>query len=327
MRDSLHGQPGAAKIVGRSPAIRRVQQLISKVAGSNNTVLIQGQSGVGKELVAREIHDQSPREAQPFVVVDCGMLNENLLQNELFGHQKGAFTGATALKHGLFEVADKGTIFLDEIGEISPTIQSKLLRVLETSTFRRLGSTRDTKVDVRLVAATNRDLFELSKQGLFREDLFYRLNVFTIHVPPLRDREEDIALLARHFLHRAGPPGKEPKDLAPSTLEVLDKYEWPGNIRELQNVIESAVIMAEGPTVEAGDLPLSIQDECAPVELDLATESLSLKELEKHYITLLLHRLGGHRAKVAKVLQISERNLYRKLKEYDLTDISFRPKR
>ena len=222
MRESLHGEPGAVKIVGRSPAIRRVQQLISKVADSNNTVLVQGQSGVGKELVARAIHDQSHRQAQPFVVVDCGMLNENLLQNELFGHQKGAFTGATALKHGLFEVADKGTIFLDEIGEISPTIQSKLLRVLETSTFRRLGSTRDTKVDVRLVAATNRDLFELSKQGLFREDLFYRLNVFTIHVPPLRDREEDIALLARHFLHRAGPPGKEPKDLAPSTLEVLD---------------------------------------------------------------------------------------------------------
>jgi len=300
---------------------------MSKVAGSNNTVLIQGQSGVGKELVARGIHDQSLRQAQPFVVVDCGMLNENLLQNELFGHQKGAFTGATALKHGLFEVADKGTIFLDEIGEISPTIQSKLLRVLETSTFRRLGSTRDTKVDIRLVAATNRDLFELSKQGIFREDLYYRLNVFTIHVPPLRDREEDIILLARHFLHRAGHPGKEPKDLAPSTLEVLAKYEWPGNIRELQNVIESAVIMAEGPTVEAGDLPLSIQDECAPVELDLATESLSLKELEKHYITLLLHRLGSHRAKVAKVLQISERNLYRKLKEYDLTDISFRPKK
>ena len=297
------------------------------MAGSQNTVLIQGQSGVGKELVAREIHDQSPRQAQPFVVVDCGMLNENLLQNELFGHQKGAFTGATALKHGLFEVADKGTIFLDEIGEISPTIQSKLLRVLETSTFRRLGSTRDTKVDVRLVAATNRDLFELSKQGIFREDLYYRLNVFTIHVPPLRDRGEDILLLARHFLHRAGHAGKEPKDLAPSTLEVLGKYEWPGNIRELQNVIESAVIMAEGPTVEPGDLPLSIQEESAPAELDLTTESLSLKELEKHYITLLLHRLDGHRAKVAKVLQISERNLYRKLKEYDLTGISLRPKK
>jgi two-component system NtrC family response regulator len=327
MRESLRGEPGTTKIVGRSPAIRRVQELIAKVAGSHNTVLIQGQSGVGKELVAREIHDRSQRQAQPFVVVDCGMLNENLLQNELFGHQKGAFTGATALKHGLFEVADKGTIFLDEIGEISPTIQSKLLRVLETSTFRRLGSTRDTKVDVRLVAATNRDLFELSKQGIFREDLYYRLNVFTIHVPPLRDREEDIALLARHFLHRAGHPGKEPKDLAASTLEVLGKYEWPGNIRELQNVIESAVIMAEGPTVEAGDLPLSIQEESTPAELDLSTESLSLKELEKHYITLLLHRLGGHRAKVAKVLQISERNLYRKLKEYDLTGISLRPKK
>jgi DNA-binding NtrC family response regulator len=327
MPQSLNDAPDAQKIVGRSRAIKRVQQLITKVAPTSNTVLIQGQSGVGKELVAREIHDQSQRREHPFVVVDCGMLNENLLQNELFGHQKGAFTGATALKHGLFEVADKGTIFLDEIGEISPTIQSKLLRVLETSTFRRLGSTKDTKVDVRLVAATNRDLFELSKAGIFREDLYYRLNVFTIQVPPLCDRTGDIPLLARHFLHRAGHAGREIKDLAPSTLDVLGKYEWPGNIRELQNVIESAVIMAEGSVIETRDLPSSIQDESLPAELDLMKETLSLKELERHYISLLLHRFGGHRAKVAKVLQISERNLYRKLKEYDLTDLSFRSRK
>jgi len=327
MRQLLDDGTGTAKIVGRSSGIRRVQQLISKVAVTNNTVLIQGQSGVGKELVARGIHAQSLRMDHPFVVVDCGMLNENLLQNELFGHQKGAFTGATALKHGLFEVANKGTIFLDEIGEISPTIQSKLLRVLESSTFRRLGSTRDTRVDVRLVAATNRDLLELSKQGIFREDLYYRLNVFTIHVPPLCERQEDIPLLARHFLHGAGHSGKEVKDLAPPVLEVLTKYEWPGNIRELQNVIESAVIMAEGPVVEAKDLPFSVQDDTVPEELDLTRESLSLKELERHYISLLLHRFDGHRAKVAKVLQISERNLYRKLKEYGLTDLSFRPRK
>ncbi len=327
MRQSFEDAPETTRIIGRSQGVRRVQQLISKVAVTSNTVLIQGQSGVGKELVARGIHLESPRRDNPFVVVDCGMLNENLLQNELFGHQRGAFTGATALKHGLFEVADTGTIFLDEIGEISPAIQGKLLRVLENSTFRRLGSTRDTRVDVRLVAATNKDLLELSRQGIFREDLYYRLNVFTIHVPSLRERQDDIPLLARHFLEATGHSGKEIKGLAPEALEVLEKYEWPGNIRELQNVIESAVIMAEGPVVEAKDLPFSLQEDCVPAELDLTRESLSLKELEKHYISLLLHRFDGHRAKVASVLQISERNLYRKLKEYDLTNLSFRPRK
>jgi two-component system NtrC family response regulator len=252
------------------------------------------------------------------------MLNENLLQNELFGHQKGAFTGATALKHGLFEVADRGSIFLDEIGEISPVIQGKLLRVLENNTFRRLGSTRDTKVDVRLVAATNRDLFQLSKKGLFREDLFYRLNVFPVHVPPLRERKEDIPLLAEHFLKRITHPGRETRDLAPSTLEILTRYDWPGNIREFLNVIESAVIMSEDSTIQPRDLPAVLQSDSNPMELDLTSESLSLKELEKRYISLLLHRFSGHRAKVAGVLKISERNLYRKLKEYGLMDRSFR---
>ena len=311
------------EIVGRSAPVERVREMISKVAATGNTVLIQGESGVGKELVAREVHAQSHRRDKPFVVVDCGMLNENLLQNELFGHQKGAFTGATALKHGLFEVADTGTIFLDEIGEISPVIQGKLLRVLETNTFRRLGSTRDTKVDVRLVAATNKDLYQHSREGLFREDLYYRLNVFPILVPSLRERVDDIPLLARHFLQRVGHPGKESNDLSPAALEVLKKYEWPGNIREFQNVIESAVIMAESAMVQPRDLPVVLQQEDNPCELNLANESITLKELEKRYISILLHRFGGHRAKVASVLQISERNLYRKLREYALTDIAF----
>ena len=183
---------GPLDIIGQSPGIRRVKELVGKVASTAHTVLILGESGVGKELVARSIHDQSPRHDRPFVVVDCGNLNENLLQNELFGHQKGAFTGATALKHGLFEVADTGTLFLDEIGEVGSALQSKLLRVLETGTFRRLGSTADMKVDVRLVAATNRDLLQMSREGTFREDLFYRLNVFPVLVPPLRERRDDI---------------------------------------------------------------------------------------------------------------------------------------
>ncbi len=282
-------------------------------------MLIQGESGVGKELVARFIHQMSPRRDRPYVVVDCGMLNENLLQNELFGHQKGAFTGATALKHGLFEVADTGTLFLDEIGEVSPVLQAKLLRVLESGSFRRLGSTVDLKVDVRLVAATNRDLVQMSREGTFREDLFYRLNVFPIMVPPLRERRDDIPLLARHFLRRANHPGGE-KRLAPEALELLKSYAWPGNIRELQNMIESAVIIAENAEIQARDLPVVVrgQDPHA-AGLDLS-ENMSLEELERRYIGLLLERLGGHRARVAKVLQISERNLYRKLRAYNLAD-------
>jgi len=279
-------------------------------------VLVQGESGVGKELVARSIHKQSPRSERPYVVVDCGMLNENLLQNELFGHQKGAFTGATALKHGLFEVADTGTLFLDEIGEVSPVLQAKLLRVLETGSFRRLGSTADLQVDVRLVAATNRDLLQMSREGTFREDLFYRLNVFPVLVPPLRERRDDIPLLARHFLRRTNHPGGE-KNLTPDALELLKTYDWPGNIRELQNIIESAVIIAETAEIHARDLPAVVRGQEQQTGLDLS-ENMSLEDLERRYISILLERLGGHRAKVAKVLQISERNLYRKLRAYHL---------
>ena len=323
VRQSFESGQRDPVIIGKSRAIKKVMNLISRVAASNHTVLIQGESGVGKELVARSIHCRSLRRENPFVVVDCAMLNENLLQNELFGHQRGAFTGATALKHGLFEVADSGTIFLDEIGEVSPVVQGKLLRVLETQTFRRMGSTRDMTVDVRLIAATNKDLFQLSKEALFREDLFYRLNVFPIHVPSLRERREDIPLLAYHFLRRIGHVGKETIDLSPAALEVLTSYDWPGNIREFQNVIESAVIMAESAMVQPRDLPIVLQPENSPGELNLANESITLKELEKRYISILLCRFGGHRAKVAKVLQISERNLYRKLREYALTDLAF----
>ncbi len=306
------------EIVGHSSGLRRVKELVGKVAATGHTVLVLGESGVGKELVARAIHTQSPRRDRPFVVVDCGTLSENLLQNELFGHQRGAFTGATALKHGLFEVADSGTIFLDEIGEISPTIQAKLLRVLEAGTFRRLGSTADLRVDVRLVAATNRDLIQMSREGAFREDLFYRLNVFPVRVPPLRERREDIPVLARHFLRRASGGGAE-KTLTPEALEVLKSHPWPGNIRELQNVVESAAIIAEGREIHARDLPVSVRGQGPEAELDLSGD-LTLEELERRYISILLQRFNGHRAKVARVLGISERNLYRKLRAFNLAD-------
>jgi len=321
---TLRKEGSPLDIIGHSSGIRRVKELVAKVAPSGHTVLVQGESGVGKELVARSIHQMSPRRDRPYVVVDCGMLNENLLQNELFGHQKGAFTGATALKHGLFEVADTGTLFLDEIGEVSPILQAKLLRVLETGSFRRLGSTVDLKVDVRLVAATNRDLLQMSREGTFREDLFYRLNVFPVLVPPLRERRDDIPLLARHFLHRANHPGGE-KRLAPEALELLKSYAWPGNIRELQNMIESAVIIAETTEIQARDLPVVVRGRVPQTGIDLS-ENLSLEELERRYISLLLERLGGHRAKVAKVLQISERNLYRKLRAYHLAEASGGPR-
>jgi DNA-binding NtrC family response regulator len=291
---------------------------VAKVASSSHTVLIQGESGVGKELVARSIHEQSLRHERPYVVVDCGMLNENLLQNELFGHQKGAFTGATALKHGLFEVADTGTLFLDEIGEVSLVLQAKLLRVLETGSFRRLGSTADLQVDVRLVAATNRDLVRMSREGTFREDLFYRLNVFPVLVPPLRERRDDIPLLTRHFLRRSCHAGTE-KTFSAEALELLKTYPWPGNIRELLNVVESSVIIAEGAEIQARDLPPAVRERGPRAGIDLA-EDMSLEELERRYISILLERFEGHRAKVAKVLQISERNLYRKLRAYNIAD-------
>ena len=275
---------------------------------------------MGKELVARSIHQLSPRRDRPYVVVDCGMLNENLLQNELFGHQNGAFTGATALKHGLFEVADTGTLFLDEIGEVSPVLQAKLLRVLETGSFRRLGSTVDLKVDVRLVAATNRDLLQMSREGTFREDLFYRLNVFPVLVPPLRERRDDIPLLARHFLRRANHPGGE-KKLAPEALELLKSYAVAGeHPRAAEHDRERGDHRRERGDPGAGP-PGGRARPDPQAGLDLS-ENMTLEELERRYISLLLERLGGHRAKVAKVLQISERNLYRKLRAYHLADAS-----
>jgi DNA-binding NtrC family response regulator len=231
------------RIVGTTPALREVTQLIDRVAGTDSTVLIRGESGVGKELVARAVHRASLRAGRPFVVVDCASLHENLLQSELFGHEKGAYTGAVKLKHGLFEVADRGTIFLDEIGEVTPPLQVKLLRVLETGVFRHVGGTSDVSVDVRVIAATNRDLEAMMRTGAFREDLYYRLNVFSIPIPPLRERREDIAQLVEHFIHSSGIIGKRNARVSPEAMWVLESYAWPGNARELQNVIERALIL------------------------------------------------------------------------------------
>ncbi len=307
-------------IIGHSQAIKNVLELINKVANAQSTVLIMGESGVGKELVARAIHHHSPMKDRPFVIIDCGSLQENLLENELFGHEKGAYTGAASRKHGLFEVADTGTLVMDEIGEISPAIQAKMLRVMDSKTFRRMGSTKDIRVEVRIIAATNRDLYQMVSNGQFREDLFYRLNVFSMSIPPLRERKEDIPLLVQYFMENTSITGKKNLSITDEAMERLMAYSWPGNIRELQNVIERAIIMSEDDYISPKDLPTNIRRAAHAGENDESGSLLPLKEMEKKYIIQVLQRMNGHRGKAAKALNISERTLYRKLREYSIPD-------
>ena len=301
--------------IGQASQIRELLNLLSRVAETDSTVLIRGESGVGKELVARAVHRLSRRADQPFVVVDCASLHESLLQSELFGHEKGAYTDAIRLKHGLFEVADRGTIFLDEIGEITPPLQAKLLRVIETGVFRRLGGTADIRVNVRVITATNRALETMIKEGEFREDLYYRLNVFSLVVPPLRERRDDIPLLAAHFIRNSAVVPKRQVTVSPEAMTVLQRYHWPGNVRELVNVIERALILCDGQTLEPEHLPLGVRLE--PNFREDADERCltTLEEVERRYIKRVLQECKGHRHKAAEILGISERNLYRKLKE------------
>jgi DNA-binding NtrC family response regulator len=303
--------------VGRAHQIQEMLAMLARVAETDSTVLIRGESGVGKELVARAVHRQSHRSQQPFVVVDCASLHENLLQSELFGHEKGAYTGAIRLKHGLFEVADRGTIFLDEIGEITPPLQVKLLRVLESGTFRRLGGTVDIKVDVRVIAATNRSLETMMKAKEFREDLYYRLNVFSLTIPPLRDRREDIPPLVEHFIKSSAIVAKRGSTVSKEAMEVLLRYLWPGNVRELENVLERALILSDTDTIQPEHLPLGVRLEPSfrPDEED--DRLVTLEEVERRYVKRVLEECKGHRHKAASILGISERNLYRKLKELD----------
>jgi DNA-binding NtrC family response regulator len=301
------------EFVGESRALGAVLEIISKVSQTESTVLIQGESGVGKELAARAVYRNSPRGKQPFVVVDCTSLQESLLQSELFGHERGAFTGAVSRKHGLFEVADGGTVFLDEIGEISMPLQARILRVLDTGTFRRVGGVRDVRVDVRVICATNRDLYQMVQEERFRRDLYYRINVVSFTLPPLRERPEDIPVLAKYFGAHSPVARKRDIRFSRETLSVLKAYSWPGNVRELQNVIERSLILAEGDEVKAEDLPSSIHQGQSLTE-QLTQQRPTLAELEKSYISRLLEEFGGHRARVAQLLGISERTLYRKLK-------------
>jgi two-component system response regulator AtoC len=300
-------------IIAKSPEMQRVIEVIKIVAKSNATVLITGQSGTGKELVARAIHTQSQRLDKPFIAVSCAALPESLLESELFGHEKGSFTGAYAQKKGKFEFANRGTLFLDEIGEISANIQVHLLRVLEEKALTRVGGNEEIKLDVRIISATNKDLKKAVASGEFREDLYYRLNVVNIELPPLRERREDIPLLAGYFLNKfAQENQKEVFEFSPEAMEFLLRYDWPGNVRELENAIERAVILAKGSLIEVADLPHE--------GLSLANSALlgkSLKEMEKDHILNVLCETGGNYSKAARILGITRMTLYNKVREYD----------
>ena len=300
--------------------MKRLFEVIQQVAPTKASVLITGESGVGKEMIADAIHYNSPRRDKPFIKVHCAALTETLLESELFGHEKGAFTGAIARKRGRFELAHLGSIFLDEIGEISQNVQIKLLRVLEEKSFERVGGEETVEVDVRIIAATNRDLKEEIRQGRFREDLYYRLNVVHMHIPPLRERREDIPLLISLFLREfARENGKSIEGIEPKASNALYSYAWPGNVRELRNCIESAVVMSKGGVLTLDDLPPYVRTDSEGSTIKLTT-GISLAEGEKRIIQSTLSQNQGNKTRTAEVLGIGRKTLHRKLQEYGLED-------
>ncbi|MGA2957727.1 MAG: sigma-54 dependent transcriptional regulator [Thermodesulfobacteriota bacterium] len=319
LRERLGDRFDFSKIIGKSEKMKELFDLLAQVAPTDATVLILGESGTGKELVANAIHHNSPRATQPFIKVACAALPETLLESELFGHEKGAFTGAIARKEGRFQLAHRGAILLDEVGEMSATTQAKILRVLQEKEFEPLGSTRVVKVDVRVIAATNKDLEKEIREGRFREDLFYRLNVVPVSLPPLRERKEDIPALASHFLSIYREKNKkELREISGKALDLLVRYDWPGNIRELENCIERAVVIARGEIIAPADLPPQIQalsSEKEDSEVRFPS-GISLQEVEKALILRTLEDTGGNRSRAAEILGINRRTLQMKLKEY-----------
>jgi two-component system response regulator HydG len=318
LREELQ-RGGGAEIIFASPRFRQVYDLTLQVAGSEANILVLGESGTGKELIARTVHSNSNRRDRTFVSLNCAALTDSLLESQLFGHVRGAFTGAVMNQKGLLEEADGGTLFLDEIGDVSAAVQAKLLRVIQERDFIPLGSTKPKKVDVRFVAATNKDLQQEVAEGRFREDLYYRLNVISLTLPPLRERPEDVEPLAKHFLRKfSGRMKKELYDLEPEALELLKGYQWPGNVRELENVIERAVILARGPLLSADLLPVGRRP-LAPVQVD-ELPMVPLDQIERQHILGILKQTGFHKSRTATVLGISRKTLDRKLVEYGVKE-------
>jgi DNA-binding NtrC family response regulator len=319
LRARLDDRYARHNIIGSSPSMKWVFEVVDQVAPTRATVLITGESGTGKELVAAAIHQRSPRAKGPFVKVHCAALAESLLESELFGHEKGSFTGAVARREGRFSLADGGTLFLDEIGEVSPAIQVKLLRFLQEHEFERVGGDRPIQVDVRIIAATNRDLVQMVKDGKFREDLYYRLNVVSLEMPPLRDRRTDIPALAQFFFERfVKETGKPLEGFTTEALERLVAHDWPGNVRELENAVERAVVMAQGSKIEARHLPSTVVPNAGidPGSSKLQVPGASLAEIERHAILATLEATGGSTSKAAEILGISVRKIQYKLHEY-----------
>lgn len=334
LRSEIHRHYDFDNIIGKSSAMQRVFETIKKVAQTDGTVLITGKSGTGKELVARALHYNSNRSEKPFVAVNCSAIPENLLESELFGHEKGAFTGAMKQKAGKFEEGNGGTLFLDEIGDLAPTVQTKLLRVLQEKIFERVGGNTPIKVDTRIVAATNRNLEMMTRDGDFREDLFFRLNVFPIHLPPLRERLEDIPMLAEHFLTRhADLSGGRVKSISPLVITDMMNYNWRGNIRELENLMKRAIIKTTGETIMTIELPTN---EHAPstakepiAEVDLNTPykdyiSAIVRDAEEKYLTRMLRLYKGNINQIAKLMEIDRKTVYRKMAEYSIDPATFR---
>jgi len=318
LEKELQGKKSFEHIIGKSPAMVKVFDVVKRVAPTKASVLITGESGVGKELIANALHNLSPRKDNPFIKVHCAALADTLLESELFGHEKGSFTGAVARKRGRFELANSGTIFLDEIGEIDQAVQIKLLRVLQEKKFERVGGEETLEVDVRVIAATNKDLEKEIAAGRFREDLFYRLNVVSLNVPPLRERKDDIPLMIASFVHEfAAENGKKIDGIEPKARSALYSYDWPGNVRQLRNCVESAVVMSSGSLITLDDLPPSIRsgDEVPSIHIPVG---VTMAEAEKQVILQTLSAQNGNKSRTAEVLDIGRKTLHRKLDEYGI---------
>src|SRR5688500_6542633 len=333
LKEELAERRGAPRIFGEDPKLRQVSQQLHRAAATDATVLLEGESGTGKELFARALHALSPRAEGPFVAINCAAIPDNLLETELFGHEKGAFTGAAARKPGRFELAHRGTLFLDEIGELPLALQAKILRALEERQFERVGGTQSLTVDVRVVAATNRNLKQRVAERQFRDDLYFRLSVFPVQIPPLRDRPGDVAILARFFVDKfSREVNKPPLILPPTSIQELENYWWPGNVRELQNCIERAVILSDGDTIHARHLnlsfrqPVSVQPVASPWEgIDLSGTMMDAvrrvtAEVERRKVEQALRDTAGNKQRAAEILQISYKTLLQKLKEYGIAD-------